>query len=116
MKLLLKLILTSVAVLVLAKLLPGVVVTDYLTAFFVAVTLALLNTFVRPILIFFTLPATIVTLGFFLLVINALIVMLAGSLVSGFAVSGFFTAFVFSFMLWIFRSVLFSLIKEEETK
>ncbi|CAM1362178.1 putative membrane protein [Tenacibaculum litopenaei] len=116
MKLLLKLILTSVAVLVLAKLLPGVVVTDYLTAFFVAVTLALLNTFVRPILIFFTLPATIVTLGFFLLVINALIVMLAGSLVSGFAVSGFFTAFVFSFMLWIFRSILFSLIKEEETK
>lgn len=113
MKTFLKILLTAVAVIVLASILPGVAVTNYVTAIIVAVVIALLNMFVRPLLIFFTLPATIVTLGLFLFVINAVIILLAGKLVAGFAVSGFFTALLFSVLLSIFRSFLFSLLKEE---
>ncbi|WP_408032304.1 phage holin family protein [Tenacibaculum xiamenense] len=116
MKFFLKLLLTAFAVIVLAKILPGVFVTSYITALIVAFTIALLNMVVRPLLIFFTLPATIVTLGLFLFVINALIIMLADKLVDGFAVNGFFTALIFSVLLSIFRSFLFTLLKEEKNK
>ena len=114
MKTFLKMLLTAVAVIVLANILPGVAVTNYVTAVIVAVVISLLNMFVRPLLIFFTLPATIVTLGLFLFVINAIIILLAGKLVTGFAVSGFFTALLFSVLLSVFRSFLFSLLKEEK--
>lgn len=116
MKFLLKLLLTALAVIVLSSILPGITVTNYGTAFIVAVTISLLNVFVKPLLIFFTLPVTIVTLGLFLLVINAVIILLAGKLVSGFVISGFFTALIFSVLLSVFRSFLFSLIKEEKNK
>lgn len=114
MKTFLKLILTALAVIVLANLLPGVTVDGYGTALIVAVVIAILNMFVRPLLIFFTLPATIVTLGLFLFVINAAIILLADNLVSGFAVSGFLVALIFSILLSIFRSALFSLLKEDK--
>ena len=114
MKIFLKLLLTAIAVIVLAAILPGVAVTNYVTAFIVAITISLLNMFVKPLLIFFTLPATIITLGLFLFVINAIIIILAGKLVSGFVVSGFFTALIFSVLLSVFRSFLFSLLKEEK--
>ena len=116
MKFFLKLLLTALAVIGLAKILPGVVLTDPITALIVAFTIALLNMIVRPILIFFTLPATIVTLGLFLFVINALIVMLADKLVSGFAVSGFFSALIFSVLLSVFKSFLFTLLQDEKKK
>lgn len=114
MKTFLKLLLTAVAVVILANILHGVEVTGYGAAFIVAVVIALLNLFVRPLLIFFTLPATIVTLGLFLFVINAIIILLADNLVDGFRVSGFLAAFFFSILLSIFRSFLFSLLKEEK--
>jgi putative membrane protein len=114
MRTFLKLILTALAVIVLANLLPGVTVDGYGTALIVALVIAILNMFVRPLLIFFTLPATIVTLGLFLFVINAAIILLADNLVSGFAVSGFFVALIFSILLSVFRSALFSLLKEDK--
>lgn len=114
MKTFLKLILTALAVIVLANLLPGVTVDGYGAALIVAVVIAILNMFVRPLLIFFTLPATIVTLGLFLFVINAAIILLADNLVSGFAVSGFLVALIFSILLSVFRSALFSLLKEDK--
>lgn len=116
MKTLLKLLLTAVAVIVLATILPGIHIASYTTAIWVAFVIAILNMFVRPLLILFTLPATILSLGLFLFVINAIIILLAGNLVSGFAVSGFFTALLFSVLLSVFRSVLFGLIKEEKKK
>lgn len=67
-----------------------------------ALLLGFANAIVRPVLIFLTLPLTLVTLGFFLLVINALMIMLVSSLVSGFTVAGFWTAFFAA----IFISVL----------
>ena len=114
MKLIVKLLLTAFAVLVLSNLLNGIVVENYVTAVIIALVLAVLNTFIRPILVVLTLPITIVTLGLFLLVINAIIILIDGNLVSGFYVNGFFTALIFSVLLSIFRSVLFGLIKEEE--
>ena len=114
MKTFLKILFTALAVVVLATVLPGVSVSGYLSAIIVAVVIALLNMVVKPILIFFTLPATIVTFGLFLFVINAIIILLADKLVGGFAVSGFFAALLFSILLSIFRSVLFSLLKEKK--
>ena len=114
MKIFLKLLLTAVAVVVLSQILPGITVANYGTAILVAVTISLLNMFVRPLLVLFTLPVTILTLGLFLFVINACIILLAGNLITGFAVSGFLTALLFSVLLSIFRSFLFSLLKEEK--
>ena len=116
MKTFLKILLTALAVIVLANILPGVAVTGYISAIIVAVVIALLNMFIRPLLIFFTLPATIVTLGLFLFVINACIILLADKLIDGFAVSGFWSALLFSILLSIFRSILFSLLKDEKKR
>ena len=114
MKTFLKVLLTALAVIVLANILPGIEVDGYVSAIIVAVVIALLNMFIRPLLVFFTLPATIVTLGLFLFVINACIILLADKLVDGFAVSGFFYALLFSILLSFFRSVLFSLLKDDK--
>ncbi|WKD85029.1 hypothetical protein KCTC32516_00367 [Polaribacter huanghezhanensis] len=114
MNFLLKVLLTAIAVFVLAAILPGVEVANYVTAIWVAFAIAILNMFVRPLLIFFTLPATIVTLGLFLFVINAIIILLAAHLVGGFLVSSFFSALLFSILLSVFRSALFKLIKDKK--
>ncbi|MFC2110401.1 phage holin family protein [Bacteroidota bacterium] len=114
MKILLKILLTGVAVFLVALMLPSVTVINYTTAIWVAAVLALLNTFIKPLLLLFTLPATILSLGLFVFVINAVIILMASSLVDGFHVPGFFTALLFSLLLWGFRSILFSLIKDDE--
>lgn len=113
MKLLIKLLLTALAVLVLANILPGVAVESFLTSLIVAVILALLRLIVQPILVILTLPITILTLGLFLLVINALIILMADYLISGFAVEGFWYALLFSLLLSLFQAILFSLMGEE---
>ncbi len=112
MKVILRILLTALAVVVLAYFLPGVHVTSPSSAIIVAVVLALLRFIVKPILVIFTLPLTIMTLGLFLLVINALIIMLADYLVSGFAVTGFWIALLFSLLLSFFQSILYSFLKE----
>jgi putative membrane protein len=72
-----------------------------------ALVLAILNAIVKPILIFITLPITVVTLGLFLFVINALIILLADKLLKGFQVNGFWWALLFSLLLSIVTSVLY---------
>lgn len=117
MKLILRILLTAIAVVILAEFLPGITLTDgYTSAIIVAVVLGILRVTVKPILVFFTLPATIVTLGLFLLVINAVIILIAGYFVSGFIVSGFWTALLFSVLLSIFQSVLYSFLNEDKQK
>jgi len=106
---LLRILLTAVVVVFLAKFLPGVTVAGYLTAIIVALVLALLNLIVKPVLILFTLPVTILTFGLFLIVINAIIILLADAFIDGFDVSGFWIAVLFSILLSIFQSLLFSL-------
>jgi putative membrane protein len=111
-----KLLLTALVVVVLSNVLPGIYVESYSTAIWVAFVIALLNMFVRPLLILFTLPATIISLGLFLFVINAIIILLAGNLVSGFVISGFLSAMLFSILLTVFRSVLLKILKDDKTK
>ncbi|WP_372745298.1 phage holin family protein [Lutibacter sp.] len=116
MKTILRMLLTAIAVVIIAKFLPGVEVTDFINAMFVAIVLGFLRITVKPILILLTLPATILTLGLFLLVINAIIILLAGYFVDGFEVAGFWTALLFSILLSMFQSILYSFLKEEEKK
>ncbi|MCG2418602.1 phage holin family protein [Aequorivita sp. F47161] len=113
MKLIIKLLLTAVAVVVLAKILPGVTVAGYGSAIIVAIVIALLRLIVKPILVILTLPITIITFGFFLLIINAIIILMAAYFVDSFAVSSIWWALLFSLLLSLFQAVLFSLIKED---
>lgn len=105
MKFLIKILVTGLAVLVTSFLLKGVHVPDMLTAVIVAAVLAVLNAFVKPVLIILTIPLTIFTLGFFLLVINAFMIMLAGKIVPGFTVDSFWWALLFSIVLSIINSL-----------
>ncbi len=102
---LLQLIIAGLAIIFTAYLLPGIVVNDYLTGIIIAALLALLNITIKPILIFLTIPITLVTLGLFLLVINALLVMIAAEIVSGFTVDNFWWALLFSVILSVVNSV-----------
>ena len=116
MKLIFKILLTAIAVVVIAQFLPGVEIANYTSAILVAVVLGLLRVTVKPLLIFLTLPATIITLGLFLLVINAVIILLADYFVSGFYVSGFWVALLFSLLLSLFQSFLYSFLNENKEK
>tara|TARA_R110000851_G_scaffold327695_1_gene497566 strand:- start:65944 stop:66285 length:342 start_codon:yes stop_codon:yes gene_type:complete len=113
MKLIIKLLLTALAVVVLSKILPGVAVEGYGSAIIVAIVIALLRLIVKPILVLLTLPITIVTFGLFLLIINAIIILIADYFVGGFAVATIWWALLFSLLLSLFQSILFSLIKED---
>lgn len=99
MNFLFRIILIAIAAFVASKLVPGVVVSDAKTAILVALVLALLNTFLKPILVALTIPVTIITLGLFLIVINILIVFLAAKIVPGFAVHGWVAALLFSLIV-----------------
>lgn len=107
-------LLSGLAVLLTAYLLPGVDVTHYGYALLVAAVLSLANLIVKPILIILTIPITILTLGLFLLVINALIILLVDYLVPGFHVDGFWWALAFSLILSIFNSLFDDSSKEKK--
>ncbi|MBC8487803.1 MAG: phage holin family protein [Bacteroidetes bacterium] len=106
MKFVLKILLTAVIVIITAYLLPGVHVRNFLSAIIVAFILALLNGFLKPVLVFLTIPITILTFGLFLLVINAVIILIASSLVSGFYVEGFWWALLFSLIMSLISYLL----------
>lgn len=94
------------AVFVIAHYLPGVTLNGYQSAIMLAVVLAFLNAIVKPILTVLTIPITIFSLGLFLLVINAVMILLAEKLVDGFRVNGFMTALIFSVVLSITTGIL----------
>lgn len=94
MTLILVWILNAVALLVVAYVLPGITVASFGSALIAALVLGLLNTLVKPVLILLTLPITVVTLGLFLLVLNALVFWFAGSILKGFHVEGFWWAVI----------------------
>ncbi|HRH67255.1 MAG TPA: phage holin family protein [Bacteroidia bacterium] len=104
-----RLFMSALAVIVTSLLLPGVHVDGAFTALIVAAVLALLNALVKPILIFLTIPITVLTLGLFLLVINAGMILLVDKLVDGFSVQGFWTALFFSIILSIVSALFSSL-------
>ncbi|MGI9545807.1 MAG: phage holin family protein [Flavobacteriaceae bacterium] len=114
MKLILKILLSALSVVILAKILPGVLVDSYTTAIIVAIVLSLLNLIVKPLLVILTLPVTIITLGLFLLIINALIILMADGLIDGFSVENIWWALLFSLMLSFLQSIFHSFLKEEK--
>jgi putative membrane protein len=114
MNFVIRFLLNGLAIVLTAYLLPGVDVDDYGTALIVALVLSIANVIVKPVLIVLTIPITIITLGLFLLVINALIILLADYLVDGFTVGGFWWALLFSLIMSIFNSMFDDLAKEKK--
>lgn len=106
MNFILRLLISGIIAYVLAKILSGVHISDITTAIIFALVLACLNAIVKPILVLLTLPITVVTLGLFLFVINALIILLADKLMDGIKVDGFWWALIFSVILSVFSSAV----------
>ena len=104
MRILIRWLITTAAILVCAYILPGVSVSSLGTAFVTALVLGLINAILRPILLIFTFPLTVVTLGLFIFVLNALLVLLTSAIVPGFYVQGFGWALLFSL---VFSAVSF---------
>ena len=104
-------IIFALAILIAAYLLPGIHISGFASALILALVLGLINALLRPILVILTLPVTILTLGLFLLVINALLVLLADSMVRGFAVDSFWWAAAFSIIVSIVGSLLKGAVK-----
>ena len=112
MKIIARILITSLLVILISYLMKGVNVVSVWDAVIVAIVLGLLNLFVKPVLVILTLPVTIVTLGLFLLVINALLILLCAKLVHGFTVNSFWTALIFSIILSLSQSLMYKFIGE----
>jgi putative membrane protein len=106
MKIIVNLVLSTVAVFVTARILPGVALDGFVTALVVAVVLGAVNAMLRPILIILTLPINILTLGLFTFVIIGGLVQLVSWLVPGFQVVSFWWALMFALVLWIINAFL----------
>jgi len=107
MKLIIRLLVSAAVAFILAQLLSGVHVDSYTTAIWFAVVLAILNVFLRPLLIIFTLPLTLLTFGLFLFIINTVTVLLASDWVRGFKIDSFGWGLLFSLLLTFITSLLF---------
>jgi len=107
MRIILRLLVIAAVSFILAQVLPGVHVKDYKTAIIFAIVLGLLNVFLRPILILFTLPLTLITFGLFLFIINTIIVLLATNWIDGFSIDNFLHGLLFSLLLTLITSALF---------
>lgn len=106
MKFVLNIIISTLAVLITQWILPGVKVDDMMSAVLAAIVLAFLNSVVKPILTILTIPITLFTFGFFLLILNAFMIIITSKLISGFHVDGFWWALLFSLILSLVSSIL----------
>ena len=106
MKLIGFLIINTAALLVTAYIIPGFVVADLQSAAIAAVIIGVINTFIKPLLQFITLPITILTLGIFSLILNVILLMAAAEITPGFSIDSFFTAVIGSIVLSLVSSFL----------
>jgi len=110
MKLLLLWLINALALMAVAYLLPGIAVASFVTALVAALVLGLVNAVIRPVLLLLTLPATLLTLGLFIFVINGLLFWFVGSFIEGFVVSGFWWgiagAIAYSIVSWALSALL----------
>jgi len=111
-----KILVTALAAIIASYLLPGVSINSGITALILALVLALLNTFIKPILIILTIPITLVTLGLFLLVINIIIIKWASRLVDGFSVANWWAALWFSILLSLVTYFIEKLIARDDRR
>jgi len=116
---LVKWFISTIALLVVVYIFPGVASQNFLTTIVTALILGLLNTFFKPILQILSLPITILTLGLFTLIINAFTFYLAANMVHGFYVAGFWSAFgaalIYSIVTFLINSLIFSNKDERNT-
>lgn len=112
MKVLFRILITAVLVVILSHLMPGVHVESFVKAIYVAIVLGLLNLFIKPILVILTLPITFITLGLFLLIINAILILICDNIVGGFRVDSFLTALLFSVILSVSQSLMYAIFGE----
>lgn len=110
LKLLLKWAALTVSVIIVAYFIPGITVTSWVAALFVALVLGLINTFIKPVLSILTLPINILTLGVVGLLINTAYLWFASVVVTGFTIVGFwpavFGSMLVSFLMWMFNSII----------
>ncbi len=106
MALIISLLISGLTVFIAAYILPGVHVDTFLSALVMAVILGVVNTFLKPILVLLTLPINILTLGLFLIVINAVVVLIASAITPGFRIDGFLWAIAFSVVVSLVGAVL----------
>ena len=111
MKTIIHFVVSTIAILITAYVLPGVYVNGIFSALVLAVVLGIINAILRPILILLTLPITILTLGLFVLVINGLLIMLASYFVQGFHVPSFWWALVFGIVLSVVNAILTKIVE-----
>lgn len=104
-------VVSALAIIITAYLLPGVHVSSLITALVIAVVLGVINAFIKPIFVLLTFPITIMTLGLFGLVLNALFILLAAAIVPGFQVDGFWWALLFSIVLALINA-FFHMVKD----
>jgi putative membrane protein len=117
MRLLLRIVCNAAALALAATFVEGVTVSGPYAALIAAVVLGVLNALVRPLLIFLTLPVTVLTLGLFVFVINALMVWLMSSMVKGIEIDGFAPALMVALLLWIVGTLTnWLLVSGEEEK
>ncbi|REJ82944.1 MAG: phage holin family protein [Bacteroidetes bacterium] len=109
-----RIVLGTIAVFICSNIIPGVKLEGWWIALLTSVVIAALNVFVRPVLVILTIPLTIFSFGFFLLIINAIIVMLTAKLVPGFSIDGFGTALLFSLVLALVNLLLSGLRKDRD--
>ena len=102
-------LISALAVIITAYVLPGVTVSGFGSALFTALVLGLVNAFIRPLLLFLTLPLNILTLGLLTFVINALLILFVSAIVPGFFVAGFWWALLFSLVISIVSYALHSI-------
>ena len=113
MNLIIKLLITAAVAYGLTHFLSGVQIADFKTAIIFSLVLGLLNAIVKPILVLLTIPVTVITLGLFLVVINAVIILLSDKLIPGFSVDGFWWALIFSIVLSVISGILSSLLQRD---
>lgn len=106
MTLLLHFILSAAALMLWSQVLPGVQVDSFMSALLAVLILAVVNTFVRPVLLLLTLPLTVVTMGLFLIVLNVLMIWLAASITPGFTIVGFWATLLFGIVMGVTSTVI----------
>jgi putative membrane protein len=111
MKILAEWTIKTLVLLTTSYLIPGFRIDSYITAFVVAAVLGILNLLIKPLLIFFTLPFTIITFGLFIFVVNAIVLLIASSIVPGFHIDSFVTALFSAIVITIISSLLNQIFK-----
>lgn len=111
--LILRWIINALALLVIARYLPGFTIASTFTALVLVIILGLINAVIRPVILLLTLPVNILTLGLFTFVVNAFMLVIAASVVKGFAIDSFSVALVAAIILWLISMITNSLLARD---